>query len=71
MATVGKKKLNQISQISEIHDVLIDELRDDAKFLDDSPEWWDRQQKQLYDLLIAHENRIKERVFEILNNKSK
>ena len=67
MATVGKRKLKEISRVSVIHDVLEDELRDEAAFLEESPEHWSRQQKELYNLMIEHEDRLKNSILEILN----
>lgn len=67
MATIGKKKMKRIGGLSIIHDVLESELGGDAKFLEDRPEFWMKEEKQLYDILIAHEYRLKEKITEILN----
>jgi len=67
MKSVGKKKLQAIKSISKIHDVLIEEWKDDAKFLEDPPDNWNKHETEIYDLLICHETAILKEVERIIN----
>ncbi len=71
MATIGKKKYIEIQQISVIHSVLIEELKEDAAFLETPPYMWGDEDKKLYDILILHERRLKKEIEKILERRGK
>lgn len=69
MATLGKKKLKEIFRINLVHEVLESELKDDADFLENAPDMWENNEKQLYDLMNTLSDRTLNEVEKILNRK--
>ncbi len=64
---VSKKKLKEIKAISHVHEVIEEFLGDDADFLESYPELWNDQERQLYDMLNAIQNRTITSVEKIIN----
>lgn len=70
MATIGKKKFKEITQVSVIHEAIENAIgKEDSSFLENNPETWQREQKDMYDLLITHKQLILKKVIEILERK--
>jgi hypothetical protein len=66
---VGNKKINEIKSISVVHDVLEEILMSEAEFLEDRPEFWTDEQKELYDLLNTLNQRVIEKAIEIIESR--
>lgn len=64
MPKVSKKLLKEIDLLSVYDDVLRE--NDCAWWLNNHPEEWGKREKELFDISIAIETRIKERVITIL-----
>lgn len=67
--TIGKKKLARISTINLVHEVLEDELKDDADFLKNAPDTWMNQEKEIYDLMNILSYKILMEVEKIITEK--
>lgn len=65
---LGKKKIEKIKRISLSHEILEQELGNDADFLANAPDTWNDEQKFLYDLLNTLECRILDNVIKIIED---
>lgn len=65
MAYLGKKKIEKISYISFVDDI-IEQYVGDSTFLKHNPETWQREEKDVYDMLNELEMKLKDKILEVL-----
>ena len=74
MAKLSKKQIREINRITFIHDVIKDTDNDrligQTHWVDTQPEMWNNQERELYDILITLEYRVKNAVLEIVGGKN-
>lgn len=73
--TLSRRKRNEIERLTSVADDVLRERNTSRYgdrsecFLDDPPEFWSTDQKELFDIAYEIENRLKEKVFEVLDRK--
>ena len=61
---LSKKKIREIERLSIIHEFI---KKHYYNFVDNPPDMWDREEKELYDTLAVFEITLKEEIIKILN----
>jgi len=76
MAKISKRQIKEINRISFIHDVIKEQYTDNDRLIggthwvDTPPDMWNNQERELYDILIALESKIKDEVLRIVGGEN-